>query len=140
MKTIRSISIAALSVMLLLSSASVRPMEGENLQNEVFGIKGIEQVQVAPKASWIPSAKGLWNGTKAIPAAVGSFVATNAQKAWSAIPKNFTEAKDAVFAHPYYTAAIAVPVALATGYGVYKTVKKVKRNKQIRHKYLLLLP
>lgn len=146
MKNIRSKSIAALSIVLLLSTASARTME--------FTSTADTQVETTtPKVSWSFQgvAKSAGNGivsaaskTKDGFVAAGSYVAdkTNAaasalknaaQNAYSATP-TLSEAKSAIvdFAkeRPATAAVIAVPVVAGAGYLAYKAAKAVANKVQ----------
>lgn len=103
MKNIRSKSIAALSLVLLLSTPAVQSMETA----KGWTVKGL----VSSAWATCPS----YADTK-------EFVGAQA-----------SELYETAKAHPYITAAIATPVALATTYGIWKagkaTVKGVKASR-----------
>ena len=128
MKNIRSKSIAALSVMLLLSAPVAKSFEFAGSDEPSFDV-------VAPvKTGWVASAKGLYNT-----------VAVKATSKWAARP-SFAEAKDmvgnqaaalyeAAKAHPYVAAATAAALVATpvVGYGIYKAFQ----GKQVDLKTLI---
>ena len=127
MKNIRSKSIAALSVMLLLSAPVAKSFEFAGSDEPSFDV-------VAPvKTGWVASAKG-----------IGNTVAAKTASIWAARP-SFAEAKDmvgnqatalyeAAKAHPYVAAATAAAIATpVVGYGIYKAFQ----GKQVDLKTLI---
>ena len=154
MKNIRSKSIAALSIMLLLSTASVRTMEdivpAESLAQQYVAAQEMNELPSAPKAGWTDSAKGIFksagNGIVSVASktangslfiagkakdgvvSAGSYVAGKAHNVYAATP-TFADAKSAIvdFAkeHPVYATAIAIPVVAGAGYVAYKAGKAV---------------
>ena len=149
MNTIRSKSIAALSIMLLLSNLSVQSMESVSGAPAVEIsapavavvapiIEPIAQVQpVVESKGWFSSARGLFNSA----AKGASSAMTSVASKWSARP-SFAEAKEAVSnqasslyetakEHPYITAAIAAPIVAVAGYGVYRAGKAVKASRNV---------
>ncbi len=140
MKNIRSKSIAALSIVLLLSSVNVRAMEivePRELAAEYENAVASVQTQVQPAKGMMKSVRDYvstlepktWGKTvgNALYNA-GSSTISAGQSVWAQRPTTLAEAKELVKQHPVIAGVAAVAATAATGYVVYKGVKYVKNR------------